>query len=363
MFGISSAISFTYLLPLAICAKSSKVCKSRQIGEQFYPSGHVSTVFLGDVAPKFRAKHHCSSAGDNSEPSSSSSSSFTSSNPVYKPFRFECQLGDVWQERYSPMPGHIKGRRKIKVTTGDCDFDVVVSRLRQEGSFVIRELLSKGKHTSVLLVTKPGHNKDVVLKFLKKTRSPNPKRLMCCEALDEGPSLNELNILRRLHHPNIVQILDENSINNATYILLDFCESGNLDALLQSIPNGVLCEYNSRKYLRDITAGLEYLHSQSVAHCGLNCQQILLDQRNRARICGFGSAVHHTFTSDPLIDALPLTPYQAPEAILRQPIFDPRKLDIWALGVMLYKMLTGQYIFGKIIKKIPLKSMVSRHCG
>ena len=191
-----------------------------------------------------------------------------------------------------------------------------------------------------------------------RSQSHPRSRLVCCSSTflsDPG----EVAFLRQLSHPNVVQMLEFHTFNNTHLLLLEFCENGNLDGLLQSIPNGLLCEHLSRKYLLDVTAGLEYLHSQSVAHCGLTSQHVLLDRRNHARICGFGNAVRHTTSKEPLIEPLPLTPFQAPEAILKQPILDPKKLDVWSLGVLLCKMVTGNFVYGQTIKKIPIKAVVS----
>ncbi|MBI3736453.1 serine/threonine protein kinase, partial [Candidatus Sumerlaeota bacterium] len=93
-------------------------------------------------------------------------------------------------------------------------------------------------------------------------------------------------------------------------------------------------------YLREIGAGLAYAHQLGIVHRDIKPANIMIDDRNRVKITDFGIAKmldSHTTNTGTMIVGTPL--YMAPEQIDGRPI--DQRADIYALGIMLYELVTG----------------------
>lgn len=111
------------------------------------------------------------------------------------------------------------------------------------------------------------------------------------------------------------------------------------------------CRTKSHKRLSDDEAfemfnpllkAVQYLHSKKISHRDLKLTNVLVDRDHRVKLIDFGFADNsgrslHSYCGTPS--------YMAPEIILKKEYSGPM-VDVWALGVVLYKMLTGEYAFG-----------------
>lgn len=91
-----------------------------------------------------------------------------------------------------------------------------------------------------------------------------------------------------------------------------------------------------------ILRAVNYLHSQGIAHRDLKLTNMLVDREFRVKLIDFGFADNTRRT----LKAYCGTPsYMAPELVQKKE-YVGTAVDIWALGVVLFKMLTGEYAFG-----------------
>lgn len=97
-------------------------------------------------------------------------------------------------------------------------------------------------------------------------------------------------IHKDLVHPNIVQVLDYHCINGRLCLVLEMCEAGDLDRLLNQRPSRLLPEPVCRRYYINILDGLDYLHGRGIAHRDVACSNVLVDRHNRAKLADFGDA-------------------------------------------------------------------------
>ena len=90
---------------------------------------------------------------------------------------------------------------------------------------------------------------------------------------------------------------------------------------------------------RQILSALTYLHSNKIAHCDLKLENILIDRElKKTKLIDFGLSVQNR---DKIEDFCVGTPcYMSPQ-LLKKENFNPFKADVWALGILLYKMIFG----------------------
>ena len=135
----------------------------------------------------------------------------------------------------------------------------------------------------------------------------------------------------KLRHPNIIQFIGVvygNEPNNHDLLLIMERMDTNLDSCLEAHPNIPLSIKLS--VLRDVSAGLMYLHSQAkIIHGDLTTTNILLTQDWRAKIADFGNSVDQST----LAIAPGALAYMPPEAFTRPQKYDS-KLDIFSLGTV-----------------------------
>nr|CAI5868159.1 unnamed protein product [Callosobruchus analis] len=169
----------------------------------------------------------------------------------------------------------------------------------------------------------------------------------------------ELKILGNIKHPNIVQVHQIIDMKHAVYMFMDYCEKGDLLEYIRM--HGPFTVEACQSIFKQVVDAVYYLHSLDVAHRDIKCENVFLTGKNYAKLGDFGFArycrnkngdylMSNTFCGS--------TAYAAPE-ILRGQCYHPKKYDIWALGVVLFVMLTATMPFDDSNLKQMLQSQLS----
>ena len=133
----------------------------------------------------------------------------------------------------------------------------------------------------------------------------------------------------------VVQLLDVGWDADPPYYVMDFIENGSLDERLAE--SGPLPVDEAVELFREVAIGLMHAHGKGVLHCDLKPANVLLDQDHKPRLADFGqSRLSHEQSP-----ALGTLFYMAPEQADLEAVPDAR-WDVYALGALLYCMLTGQ---------------------
>ncbi|KAJ8893424.1 hypothetical protein PR048_006015 [Dryococelus australis] len=155
----------------------------------------------------------------------------------------------------------------------------------------------------------------------------------------------ELDILKKLEHPYIIQVHSILQRESRVFIFMSCATGGDLLEYIRS--HGPVPEHLSRKWFRQILEGLRYLHGQNIAHRDLKCENILLSAHDNIKIADFGFArycvdsngrrtLSRTFCGS--------AAYAAPEMLSGTP-YNPKMADVWSTGVILYIMLNASMPF------------------
>ena len=147
--------------------------------------------------------------------------------------------------------------------------------------------------------------------------------------------LDEARSIMRLRHPGIVHLYDVGEQDGQLYLVMELL-SGSLRAELQ---NGPLGAVYALRVARAVAATLAYAHDQSVLHGDLKPENVLLRDDGSPVVADFGllgTAQTGKIAGSPA--------YMAPEQLLARPL--DGRTDVYALGVMLYKMIAGAPPFG-----------------
>ncbi|KAH7691467.1 calcium/calmodulin-dependent protein kinase kinase protein [Dioscorea alata] len=154
--------------------------------------------------------------------------------------------------------------------------------------------------------------------------------------------LREVSIMKMLDHPNIVNLIEviDDPTTDHFYMVLEYVKG-------KRVCDGsgsCLSESTSRRYLRDIVAGLIYLHAHNIVHGDIKPDNLLVTSNGNVKIGDF--SVSQVFEDDnDELRRSPGTPvFTAPECCLGV-TYHGKAADTWAVGVTLYCMVVGQYPF------------------
>ncbi|KAL1807907.1 integrin-linked protein kinase 1 isoform X1 [Daucus carota subsp. sativus] len=156
---------------------------------------------------------------------------------------------------------------------------------------------------------------------------------------------NELTILEKVRHPNVIQFVGAVTQNIPMMIVTEYHTRGDLETYLKR--KGRLSLSKALKFALDIARGMSYLHEckpDPVIHCDLKPKNILLDSAGHLKVSGFGVFRMSTISPDKakllqpeVIDHCNL--YMAPE-IYNDEIFEKRA-DVYSFGLIAYEMVEG----------------------
>ena len=161
-------------------------------------------------------------------------------------------------------------------------------------------------------------------------------------------------ILRSMVHKNVIRCYNSFAHENKFYTVMDFAEGGELTYLLKD--KGALNEDEAKKIFKQIYEAVCYIHSRNIIHRDLKPNNILFLDKERTHIViiDFGISGMSNGNQKEKIKA-GTTRFLPPEIVGGEEFSSSQKLDIWALGVILFLMVEGCYPFnGKNTKEIIL---------
>ena len=144
-----------------------------------------------------------------------------------------------------------------------------------------------------------------------------------------------------LQHPHILPLYDYGSQDDILYLVMAYVEGGTLD---DSIKSGAMDPQRVETILRQIAGAMDYAHRRGVVHRDIKPANILLDTEGNALLADFGIVKMLSENSALTGTGVVGTPaYMAPEQSQGMPV--DGRVDIYALGVMVFEMLTGEQPF------------------
>ena len=152
---------------------------------------------------------------------------------------------------------------------------------------------------------------------------------------------NEIEIISILKHPNIIYVDKILEDEKNYYIIMEFCEKGELFDYI--VEKERLIPEEASIFFYQIINGVEYIHKQGFVHRDLKPENLLLTKDKILKIIDFGLC--HNFDGTKFLTTKCGSPsYAAPEILKGFP-YDGCKTDIWCCGIILYAMLCGYLPF------------------
>ena len=201
-------------------------------------------------------------------------------------------------------------------------------------------VLGKGAYASVKMVINKINHEKYAMKIYdkKKIKDENKKKYI----------YREIEILKRVNHPNIVKYIDSIETPNEILIVQELVNGISLrDYYNKEIRNQKgISEHKSKvfkKIFRQIFDAFNYLHKNKIAHRDVKLENILMCKGHLIKIIDFGFGVYSPDSR--LQCSFCGTPnYMAPEIVLKKKYIG-EKSDLWSLGVLVYKIYCADFPF------------------
>lgn len=161
----------------------------------------------------------------------------------------------------------------------------------------------------------------------------------------------EFNIVKRLNHPNIVRAYGLERFEGVAFLVTEYVQGESLRARLKA--KGCLPQDAALRIAGLLCDALAYAHSNRILHRDIKPENVLLAPGDVPKLLDFGIARVLTYTLQKASTQIGTVDYMAPEAMQGAA---GANADLWALGVMLYELLTGDRPFtgevGEVIQQI-----------
>ena len=195
--------------------------------------------------------------------------------------------------------------------------------------------IDQGAFAKVIHVKEKKTKKDFALKIVKKSES----NIDLINRMKE-----EIQILKKLQHPNIVQYYGQIENTNQLFIKMEYLKYGTLGQWIQKNKN--ISEEQASLIIKEVLSAIAYLHQNQICHRDLKPENIMFSRENdisSIKIIDFGLSLQN-FDSLCNSDYCGTLIYMAPEEIERKSYY--LSVDIWSIGILMYMLLNkGEHPF------------------
>ena len=203
------------------------------------------------------------------------------------------------------------------------------------GKYEIRAVLGRGGMATVYLAEDTELERPVAIKV--------PHRHLFRSGEEIHLFLTEAQTAAKLKHPAIVAVYDFGRDDEATcYVVMEYIDGKPLTELIES---GGLSHAESAELLAQVAEALHFAHKQGFFHRDIKPANILVDSEGKPHIADFGLAVHESVQRLRAGERSGTLCYMPPEQVRGETHLLDGRADIWALGGVLYEILTGRRPF------------------
>lgn len=193
--------------------------------------------------------------------------------------------------------------------------------------YTVREMLGDGNFARVYQCVSRESGVEYALKIIDKDKCRGKEQMIA----------NEVAILRRVQHPNVVLLVEEFNFDTELYLVMELVKGGDLfDAIAAATK---FPEYEASRLVSDLASALAHLHSLRVVHRDIKPENLLVGVRGALKLADFGLATELPRDGSLLSTVCGTPTYVAPE-ILAETGY-ALEVDVWAMGVITYILLCG----------------------
>lgn len=207
-------------------------------------------------------------------------------------------------------------------------------------NYIIVEKIGKGAYGKVYLAIDTGTNKPYAMKvIMKATNKLKNNELHVIQ--------REVAIMKKIRHKNIaslIEVIDDKN-ENRIYLVMDYVDNGIILKKKDHCLYEKISEKKTKKYMQQITAGLQYLHNHNIVHRDIKPENILSDNNGNIYLSDFG--VSEIFCEKEMMTTMRKGTllFFSPELFCSNEKLNGVMIDVWALGVTLFAMLYGYLPF------------------
>ncbi|XP_063090846.1 serine/threonine-protein kinase Nek1 isoform X16 [Cavia porcellus] len=200
--------------------------------------------------------------------------------------------------------------------------------------YVRLQKIGQGSFGKAILVKSTEDGRQYVIKEINISRMSSKER---------EESRREVAVLANMKHPNIVQYKESFEENGSLYIVMDYCEGGDLFKRINAQKGILFQEDQILDWFVQICLALKHVHDRKILHRDIKSQNIFLTKDGTVQLGDFGIARVLNSTVELARTCIGTPYYLSPEICENKPYNN--KSDIWALGCVLYEMCTLKHAF------------------
>ena len=205
--------------------------------------------------------------------------------------------------------------------------------VRRVGSYIVLSEIGKGSSGRVFLSRKPDSQKKFALKAIERSqiRNAHQKRLMH----------DEVKIMQLIDHPNVIHLYDYMASETHYYMVLDYCDGGDLYNYIQRREGGFVEEPEAVEIFKQLANGFFELRKHRIIHRDVKAENVF--RREGQWLLGdFGMAKLGEDTAKSLVGS---PEFMAPEMLRSGPknkVNYSSKVDLWSIGCLFFEILFGR---------------------
>ncbi|XP_030006136.1 serine/threonine-protein kinase NIM1 [Sphaeramia orbicularis] len=204
---------------------------------------------------------------------------------------------------------------------------------RRVGFYKVRGEIGYGTFSRVKMAFHALTKDKVALKVLDKTKLDiQAQRLLS----------REISSMEALQHPNVVRLYEVVDTPSRLYLVVEYAGGGDLHNRICN--EGKLCDNTCKITFAQILAAIKYMHNMNIIHRDLKGENILFTTSGCVKVADLGFSTRVSNRNDRLDTFCGSPPYAAPE-LFRDECYLGPPVDVWAMGVLLFFMVTGTMPF------------------